>query len=285
MMCEVSLSHTYTHSHTHLCALLHKLPCAGFTVSHRGGWGVDENPKGSLNCLCRRVADCVCVGLHRGSRTCLTRCSPLTPPRSRSTTPAPSRLSKVSHVHRLSQDASVTQKLREKASMPWITISLGSPYQLCQFTLYSLAACISSFLQAVRKPISMIWRSHTTYRYEHRNALINKMHAYHSTTGLTFPEGPRSKETNTPESQIFFPPSAFLYICLPLFSPPFRVSFFVPPSKRVWNSIELVLDGAWKRDWFGEKDYLQSVRLPHRPRKDEIKRRDESQRGFGKIHG
>lgn len=60
MMCEVSLSIT------HPCALLHKLSWAGFTASHRGGWSVDNNLKRSLNCLCRRVADSVCVWPSQG---------------------------------------------------------------------------------------------------------------------------------------------------------------------------------------------------------------------------
>lgn len=125
-MCEVFLP--LTHTHTHPCALLHKLPRADFTASHRGGWGVDNNLKPSLNCLCGCVADCVCAGLHRGSRMCLTRCSPPTPPRNRSTTPVPSRLSKVSRGHIVF--AFLLSKIseghkRETASTSWITVSLG----------------------------------------------------------------------------------------------------------------------------------------------------------------
>lgn len=45
------------------------------------------------------IADNVYFALHRGSPTCMTRSSPLTSHRNKSTTPAPNRLSEVSHLN------------------------------------------------------------------------------------------------------------------------------------------------------------------------------------------
>lgn len=93
-MWNLPLFHTFPHT----LVLSFKPPRMDFTPSQRGGWGVGY--KDSLNCLCC-VADCVCAGLHRGRHMYLTRCSPLTPPRNRSTTPVPSKLSEVSHINSL----------------------------------------------------------------------------------------------------------------------------------------------------------------------------------------
>lgn len=74
-----------------------------------------------------------CVVLFRGSRMCLTRCFPLTPPRNRSTAPLPSRLSKVSRAQLVFvQDAFVPEKAVE-SPYPWVF-----PLQLCQFTQKSI---------------------------------------------------------------------------------------------------------------------------------------------------
>ena len=113
---------------------------------------------------------------------------------------------------------------------------------------------------ASSKPISMIWCSHKAYSYEDRNALIN-------TSKLAHPDGRRSNKPNPlgtrsffasplPSSRLRLPTSVQLF--LPLLGSLF---FFMPPSKRLWNSIELVLDGAWETDWFWWERLLRACEI------------------------
>lgn len=193
-------------SNTPVWSLLHKFPKADLTGSHRGGWDVGNNLKRSLNCLCCRVADCVCVAVHRGSPLCLTRCSPLTPHRFKSTTPAPSRLSKVSCMNGVSD-------LKAERPLKWIYpsvphasfVSLRSIHRLHVLTA-SYKKCENQFLwhDAVTRPTGMSIGLHR----------LTTVHAYHSTAGPAYPEVPTSNQTE-PQLNYFFHPS----LRLPLFYP------------------------------------------------------------------
>lgn len=77
-----------------------KLSVMDFIAGHRRGWGADSHLKCPAKCLCLLMTLFV-FGIHRGSRTCLTRSSQPTPHRSKSTTPAPNRLSKVGQHQRV----------------------------------------------------------------------------------------------------------------------------------------------------------------------------------------
>lgn len=76
--------------------------------------------------------------LCRGSLTFLTTYFPQMPPRKRSTTPPPSRLSKVSHI--LSFFVWDMNGLNNKKTTitPWSTLSLGLPERLLQLKLSKL---------------------------------------------------------------------------------------------------------------------------------------------------
>lgn len=66
---------------------------------------------------------------------------------------------------------------RTKAIKPWIGVSLAFTQQLCQFSSIYCLNALAALYKPWEKPISMIWCGHTTYRYEHQNELINKIHA------------------------------------------------------------------------------------------------------------
>lgn len=111
--------------------------------------------------------------------------------------------------------------------------------ELKLFILCSTTAGVCHSWQAESETNSRdkLW-SHNLQVWASKNALIYKMHAYHSTAGETYPEGLKIKQNQHPEETNLLSPAP-RFICMSLhlsasFLPPLpaKVLFLVPPSKQ-----------------------------------------------------
>lgn len=165
----------------------------------------------------------------------------------------------------------------------WVTLRKQSPWFHPWASLNSFAILL--FMRSGKKPISRVLHSPTTYRYEDQDVLINKTHAlgHHSTVGLAglaYPDQTKPIPLRATSFFFSFTPSFISLHLYASFSCCYGFFFFLPPTKKVWNSIYLLPDGAWKRFFF-----FCCRKIHCRLRKEGLKRWDELYGRLWKIQG